>query len=118
MNRAYSVLAALALTIGAAAQTMNVEVGSVTYQFPAAQAGEMTYDSGTTLTILGRAFAIDDITQMYVDDTEVTDNLVQVNYDGASATLPATWLSMWRLPSAVPTWSSPRRTPTLLTTTR
>ena len=36
------------------AQTLNVEVGSVTYQIPAAQAGEMTYENGQTLTIMGK----------------------------------------------------------------
>jgi hypothetical protein len=69
------------------AQTMNVVVGSVTYQFPAAQAGEMTYDSGTTLSILGKTFTLTDIDEMYVDDTAVTDNLVTIGYDGTSATV-------------------------------
>ena len=30
------------LTIAATGQTLNITVGNVTYQFPAAQAGEMT----------------------------------------------------------------------------
>ena len=67
------------------AQTLNVTVGSVTYQFPAAQAGDMTYADGQTLTIMGKVFAISDITTMYVDDTEVTDNQVSVVYTDDAA---------------------------------
>ncbi|MBR1917654.1 MAG: carbohydrate-binding domain-containing protein [Bacteroidaceae bacterium] len=67
------------------AQTLNVTVGSVTYQFPAAQAGDMTYADGQTLTIMGKVFAISDITTLYVDDTEVTDNQVNVVYTDDAA---------------------------------
>lgn len=87
MNWRYVTLAAaLATTVASQAQTLNVVTGSVTYQFPAVQAGEMTYGNGA-LTILGRVFAVDDITKMYVDDTEVTDNQVTVSYNGTSATV-------------------------------
>ncbi len=87
MKRAYSLIIAMVLVASTFAQTMNVVVGSVTYQFPAAQAGEMTYDSGTTLSILGKTFTLTDIDEMYVDDTAVTDNLVTIGYDGTSATV-------------------------------
>lgn len=76
---------ALVLTIAATGQTLNVRVGSVTYQFPAEQAGEMTYADGTTLTIMGKTFVLADIDGMTVDEAEVTDNLVTVAYDGTSA---------------------------------
>ena len=76
---------ALLLTIVAGAQTLNVQVGDVTYQFPAAQTGDMTYSNGTTLTIMGKEFAISDITGMVVDKSEVTDNQVTVAYNGTSA---------------------------------
>ena len=75
----------LSLALAAQAQTLNVVTGSVTYQFPAAQAGDMTYDKGTTLSILGKTFAISDITTIFIDNTAVTDNLVTVTYDGTSA---------------------------------
>ena len=78
-------LTALLLTIVAGAQTLNVQVGDVTYQFPAAQTGDMTYSNGTTLTIMGKEFAISDITGMVVDKSEVTDNQVTVAYNGMSA---------------------------------
>jgi len=66
-------------------QTLNVGVGSVTYQFPASQVGEMTYSDGTSLTFMGRKFSISDITSMYVDASVVENNTVTVAYDGTSA---------------------------------
>ena len=78
---------ALVLTMAAVAQTLNVKVGSVTYQFPASQTGEMTYQDGTTLTIMGKTFTLADIDAMTVDDSEVADGTITVNYDGASASV-------------------------------
>lgn len=75
----------LLLVVAAMAQTLNVTVGNVTYQFPASQTGEMTYANGTTLTILNKVFNVSDITSMKVDDSEVTDNAVSVVYDGTTA---------------------------------
>lgn len=73
------------LTIAAEAQTLNVKVGSVTYQFPAAQTGDMTYADGQTVTIMGKTFTLSDISSMTVDDTSVTDGTIGVSYDGSSA---------------------------------
>ncbi len=88
MKKIMTSMVALALTIAAQAQTMNVEVGSVTYQFPAAQAGDMVYsDDGQTLTIMDKAFATADVSQIYIDNTEVADNTVSVVYNGTSATV-------------------------------
>ena len=42
MKRTLLYIIAIMLTIAAGAQTLNVQVGSVTYQFPASQTGEMT----------------------------------------------------------------------------
>lgn len=75
----------LLLVVAAMAQTLNVTVGNVTYQFPASQTGEMTYANGTTLTILNKVFNMSDITSMKVDDSEVTDNAVSVVYNGTTA---------------------------------
>lgn len=85
MKKTVAMMTLLSLSLTVAAQTLNVTVGSVTYQFPAAQAGEMTYADGTTLTVLGRSFNLCDITSMRVDDAEVTDNAVCVTYDGDQA---------------------------------
>lgn len=85
MKKVYVFLTALMLTIAATAQTLNVKVGSVVYQFPASQAGDMTYSDGTTLTIMGKVFTLSDISSMTIDNTEVTDNSIGVAYDGSSA---------------------------------
>ena len=88
MRRIALFLIASVLTgMTAAAQTLNVTVGEVTYQFPAAQTGAMTFAGGSTLTIMGREFALSDISSMYTDETTVTDNLVSVVYNGTSATV-------------------------------
>jgi hypothetical protein len=78
---------ALVLTIAAGAQTLNVKVGSVTYQFPASQTGEMTYTNGETVTIMGKTFTLADITAMTVDNSEVTDGTIAVSYDGSTASV-------------------------------
>ena len=85
MRKIYALLAALMLTITAAAQTLNVKVGSVTYLFPASQTGDMTYSNGTTLTIMGKEFTLSDISSMSVDNTTVTDGTIGVTYSGTSA---------------------------------
>ena len=85
MKKVGMMIIALLLTIVAGAQTLNVQVGDVTYQFPAAQTGDMTYSNGTTLTIMGKVFTIGDITGMVVDKSEVTDNQVTVSYNGTMA---------------------------------
>jgi hypothetical protein len=87
MKRIFLSLITLVLTIAAMGQTLNVKVGQVTYQFPATQTGEMAYENGTTLTIMGRTFNLADIDAMTVDEASVTDNQVVVTYDGTSATV-------------------------------
>ena len=88
MKRLLSTAAlAILMTVVVTAQTLNVQVGNVIYQFPAAQTGDMTYSEGTTLTIMGKTFTLADISSMTVDDSEVTDNLVAVVYSGTSATV-------------------------------
>jgi len=72
------VISGLAFSGLLCAQTLNVQVGNVTYRFPAEQAGVMPFANGTTLTVMGKEFALSDIGNMYVDETAVTDNSVQV----------------------------------------
>lgn len=47
----------------------------------------MTYDDGQTVTIMGKTFTLGDISAMTVDQSEVTDGVVSVSYDGSSATV-------------------------------
>ena len=87
MKKIYALLTALVLAIAATGQTLNVQVGNITYQFPASQTGEMNYQDGTTLTVMGKTFTLADISSMTIDDTKVTDNLVSIAYNGTSATV-------------------------------
>ncbi|MBR6495289.1 MAG: hypothetical protein IKT22_08550, partial [Prevotella sp.] len=87
MKKILIFIAAMLTTMTVAAQTLSVQVGNVTYLFPAAQTGEMTYADGTTLTIMNKVFALSDITSIAVSETEVTDNLVAIAYNGTSATV-------------------------------
>ena len=77
----YSVLCTLSLS----AQTLNVQVGNVLYQFPAAQTAQMPYENGSTLSIMGKVFNLSEIDSMYINETAVTDNTVKVAYSDASA---------------------------------
>lgn len=77
----------LLATLAAMAQTMNIEVGQTTYQIPAAQAGEMVYEDGTTLTVMGREYRLTDISRIYIDHSEVVDNTVRVVYTDDKATV-------------------------------
>ncbi len=85
MKKIYAFISALVLTIAATAQTLNVKVGNIIYQYPASQTGEMTYANGTSLTIMGKTFALSDIDAMTVDNSEVEDNRVTVEYESSSA---------------------------------
>ena len=73
--------------LGTEAQTLNVVTGNITYAFPAAQTGNMTYQGGETLTVMGKTFSVADITRMYVDNSTVSDNTVSVNYSSTTATV-------------------------------
>lgn len=84
---AFAVLCATNQTTVLLAQTLHVTTGDVTYAFPAAEAGEMTFTDGETLSIAGRTFVLADIARMYVDDSEVKANTVAIAYDGERATV-------------------------------
>ena len=85
MKKIFTLLLTAIAIIAAEAQTLNITVGSVTYKFPAAQTGDMNYTDGTTLTVMGKAFALSDISSMTVDNTSVTDGTIGVSYNGTSA---------------------------------
>ncbi len=85
MKKILFLLSAVMTSVAAMAQTLNVVTGDVTYAIPSAQAGDMTYKSGTELTVMGKALATGDITRMYVDNSKVDDNTVTVTFDGSSA---------------------------------
>ena len=70
------------------AQTLNVTTSDgVTYKFPAARTGDMVYNQGTSLTIMGKTFAVGDIASMSIDNSSVKDNEVSVSYNNKSASV-------------------------------
>ena len=85
MKKIFALISALVLTIAATAQTLNVKVGNVVYQYPASQTDVMTYSNGNSLTIMDKVFALSDIDAMTVDNSEVENNRVTVEYDASSA---------------------------------
>lgn len=87
MKKTLLTIAAIGMTMSAAAQTLNIVAGSVTYAVPAAQAGDITYQNGATLTVKGKTLQTSDITRMYVDNSTVTDNTVNIVYNGTEATV-------------------------------
>lgn len=78
-------LAALMAVAALQAQTLNITNGSVTYQYQAAQTGEMTFTNGSQLTILGKTYNLSEITAMNTNETTVKDNKVSVVYNGTEA---------------------------------
>ncbi len=77
--------AALAASIAAQAQTMNVYTGHVVTAVTATP-DDMTYtEGGTLLDILGKEFAVSDIDSIVVNSDDVADNTVLVRYNGDEA---------------------------------
>lgn len=85
MKKIATLMAAVLVTMTAAAQTLSIQTGQVTWLFPANQAGEMTWTDGETLTVMNKTFSVSDITAMTVDQKQVTDGTVGVSYDGTTA---------------------------------
>ena len=75
------------LSTAAGAQTLNVKVGNINYQFPADRTGDMNYADGKTVTIMGKTFTLTDIDAMTADETAVKDNSVSISYNGTAATV-------------------------------
>ena len=80
-------IAALLTSMVSMAQTLNVSTnnGSVIDQFPSAQTGTMTFANGSSLTILNKTFELSEVTKMWTDETAVSDNEVNVVYNGDAA---------------------------------
>ncbi len=76
----------MAATIAATnAQSFNLREGNVTYRFPAATVGNIDFSPSGALTALGCNFQLTDATEMWVDDTQLDDNMVKVVYSGDKA---------------------------------
>lgn len=66
-------------------QTMWVVTGDVKWAFTTAQLDTITYNGATTFTAQGKTFAMSDVDSIYVDNTSVADNTVNVTYSGTTA---------------------------------
>lgn len=88
-RRVLTITAVLAVTlaiIASTVQTLNVRLGEVIFQYATDQVGRMELSSnGTVATILNKVFNLNEVDEMYLDDSPVTDNVVYVDYDGTSA---------------------------------
>ena len=83
----FLVMTALTISGMLNAQTLNVQQGQVTYKFPAEQTGQMPYSNGTALTVMNKTFTLADVASMYVDESSVVDNTVNVAYNGSSVSI-------------------------------
>lgn len=70
------------LTINA--QTLNINVGQVTYAYPAALVGDVAITE-TTVIVGQKTYAMSSISSIYVDNTVVADSSVYVKYNGDQA---------------------------------
>ncbi|MBO4723067.1 MAG: carbohydrate-binding domain-containing protein [Muribaculaceae bacterium] len=68
-------------------QTMWVVTGDVKWAFTTEQLDTIYYSNGTSFTAQGKTFNIADVDQIYVDNTPVADNTVDVAYSGNTATM-------------------------------
>lgn len=84
MKKMMLLMAAFGIAASVAAQTLNVNQGNVTYAFPSSQMGDAVVTSNAIL-VGQKSFAVNAISSIVVDDTEVSDNSVKVQYNGTAA---------------------------------
>ena len=82
----FATMVATVAILAATVQTLNVRLGEVIFQYATDQVGRMNLsESGTVATILNKVFNLNEVDEMYLDETPVTDNMVYVDYDGTTA---------------------------------
>lgn len=74
-------------SLSAGARSLNISTGSVNYLFNDATMGDAVLTGGTSLTVCGRTFNVDDITSMTVVNDDLSDNIVDIVYKSAGATV-------------------------------
>ncbi len=87
MKRLLALFFTASTAVAVSAQTLNVVSGNVTYRIPAEEAGYAVVSDASVITILGKSFPVEDITEIYVDETEVEDGTVKVTYSGDAASV-------------------------------
>jgi hypothetical protein len=85
----FALIAAMAWGISGNAQVLKVVVGDVSYHIPATLAGDMLFNKGESVTILDKEYPLSDITEMTVEEGEVTPASVGITYaaNGAHVTV-------------------------------
>lgn len=83
-NLAITICCVLGFT-SAHAQSLNVNIGEISYVHDAANTGDMTFSNGTTLTIEGKTYSISDIDGMEINNNSIEDNNVNITYNGNAA---------------------------------
>jgi len=84
MKRLMSLMMLAAAAAVAGAQTLNVNVGQVTYAFPASRTGNVGVTT-SEISIGQNVFPLSSVTSIKVDASAVADNSVKVIYDGSTA---------------------------------
>ena len=87
MKTAVLFLCSLLCPLAITAQTLNVNIGGVTYTHSSSNTGDMTFSNGNTVIIEGKTYTIADINNITIDNSSVADNSVSVTYNGSSATV-------------------------------
>lgn len=75
----------LAPALTAAGQTLKIHSGQITVAVPAATAGDMTFTSGTSLTVMGRTYDLSAVDSITVDNSVTAPASVGVVYAGSTA---------------------------------
>lgn len=86
MKKYLALISLLMLTIAAMAQTLTITEGKVIYQYPASLTGDMTFDNGTMLTILGKSFTLADVS-ISVNSENIVDENIVIKESGEGGTI-------------------------------
>ncbi len=84
MKKILNIIFGVLLSGSCFAQTLNVNLGQVTYAYPAQTTGEVAV-SASDVKIGTKSYSISDITNIKVEAGEVANNTVSVKYNGTSA---------------------------------
>lgn len=85
MKRLFAFVVPAMLTVAASAQTLKIHSGQITVAIPAEEAGRMTYENGTSLTVCGKTYDLSGIDSLTIDRSVVAKSTVAVAYDDAVA---------------------------------
>lgn len=85
MKRIYTIIAAAVAGTAATAQTLNVHTGSVCTAVQASDSHMAYAQQGTTLTVEGKTFSVNEIDSLVTNLNAVTPGSVTVTYANGTA---------------------------------